>query len=153
MGEKDQCTRQMLMDCLLHIPNRGHGLQPGDVPWPGIEQVTVWSKGQLVINPLSCTSQGWPPLFFRVSHVISMYSQPSKLFLKIATKYFYFEGPCCFSCNHSSLPLKQKNHHRQYVMNGCGYVTINLYLQTTESGWLSLWALAFNPVIRGSVIL
>ena len=41
-GEKHQCERGTSIACPLHTCSRGPGQQPGHVPWPGMEPVTIW---------------------------------------------------------------------------------------------------------------
>ena len=43
---KHQCVRETSIDCFSHIPNWGPGLQPRQMPWPGIKLVTPWFAGQ-----------------------------------------------------------------------------------------------------------
>ena len=56
-GRETPCTRDTLIGCLLHTPNRGPGLQPRHVPWLGLEPGTSLFTGR-VPNPLNHTSQG-----------------------------------------------------------------------------------------------
>ena len=44
-GEGHHCVKETLIGCLSHSPNRGLGLQPSRVPWPGIKPATFCLSG------------------------------------------------------------------------------------------------------------
>ena len=64
-GEKHWCERESLIGCLSHTSNQGHGPQPKELPWLGIELLT--SICGMTFNPLSHTSQGCKLFFISIN--------------------------------------------------------------------------------------
>ena len=146
-GEKDQCMRQTSMGCLLPTPGRGPDPQSRHVPWPGIEQVTFWFTGQLVLNPLSRTSLGCHcyfsefPMWFQCTVSLANFSWKWP-----HSKYFCFGGEHTVSLATTHLCLWSRKTATDSISESA-WLCYNKTLFTKDRQWLH-WPVgpSFQPL-------